>query len=89
LALLVIYGGVKPAPDKIGLGWATFQVLRRTNGTLSKEVGVDPKVAVDQRGDGLCVSLNVYTISDLQQKRLAVKKIESAVIRKQKRKRSA
>ncbi len=80
---------MKPALDKVGLGWATFQVLRRTNGTLSKKFGVDPKVAADQRGHGLGVSLEVYTISDLSQKRRAVRKLESAVIRKQKQKRSA
>jgi hypothetical protein len=40
------------------------------------------KVAADQRGHGLGlgVSLEVYSISDLQQKIEAVKKIESEVI---------
>lgn len=51
---------MKPELDKVGLDWATFQVLRRTNGTLSKKFGVDPKVAADQRGQGLGVSLEVY-----------------------------
>jgi integrase len=80
---------MKPALDKVGLGWATFQVLRRTHGTLSKKVGVDPKVSADQRGHGLGVSLEVYTISDIQQKKRAVNKLESAVIRKQRHKQSA
>jgi hypothetical protein len=48
-----------PTLDKIGLGWATFQVLRKTNASLSKKAGVDPKVASDQRGHGLGVSLAV------------------------------
>lgn len=80
---------MKSALDNVGLGWATFQVLRRTNATLSHKAGVDPKVSADQRGHGLDVSLGVYTISDLQQKREAVHKLESAVIRKPKQKRSA
>jgi hypothetical protein len=43
---------MKPALDKVGLGWATFQVLRRTNATLGKKVGVDPNVSSDQRAMG-------------------------------------
>jgi integrase len=71
-----------PKLQKIGLGWATFQVLRKTNASLSKKAGVDPKVAADQRGHGIGVSLDVYTSSDLEQKRAAVKKLEAAVLRK-------
>ena len=66
----------------IGLEWATFQVLRKTNASLSKKAGVDPKVASDQRGHGIGVSLEVYTSSDLEQKRAAVNKLEAAVLRK-------
>jgi hypothetical protein len=48
---------MKPALDKVGLAWATFQVLRRTNASLSHKAGVDPKVSADQRGHGLGVSM--------------------------------
>ncbi len=78
-----------PALDKVGLGWATFQVLRRTNATFSKKIGLDPKVAADQRGHGLGVSLAHYTMSDLEQKREVVNRIGSAMTRKPKQKRSA
>jgi integrase len=71
-----------PKLEKVGLGWATFQVLRRTNASLGDKHGVDRKVAADQRGHGLGVSLEVYTSSDLQQKRAALKKLEAAVLRK-------
>lgn len=80
---------MKPALDPAGLGWATFQVLRRTNATLSKKFGVDPKIAADQREHGLGVSLAEYTLSDLDQKKGAVGKLDSAVSRKQGLKRSA
>ena len=50
-----------PKLEKVGLGWATFQVLRKTNASLSKKAGVDPKVASDQRGHGLGVSMEHYT----------------------------
>jgi integrase len=71
-----------PKLKPIGLDWATFQVLRRTNATLSKKAGVDAKVSADQRGHGIGVSIEVYTISDRQQKREAVQRLESMVIRK-------
>jgi integrase len=61
-----------PALKKIGLEWATFQVLRSTNATLSHKYKVDAKVSADQRGHGLGVSMDVYTKSTRQQKREAV-----------------
>ena len=75
--------------EKIGLDWATFQVLRKTNASLSKKAGVDLKVASDQRGHGVGVSLEVYTSSDLEQKRDAVRKLEASVLRKSQQKLSA
>ena len=72
---------MKPRLTKVGLGWATFQVLRKTNASLSKKAGVDPKVASDQRGHGIGVSLEVYTSSDMEQKREAVNKLEAVVLR--------
>ncbi len=41
--------------------------------------GVDPKVASDQRGHGIGVSIEVYTSSDIEQKRAAANKLEAAV----------
>ena len=74
---------MRPRLAKLRLEWATFQVLRRTNASLSHEAGVDAKVAADQRGHGIGVSLEVYTTSGLDQKRQAAKKIESVVTRRQ------
>ena len=73
---------MQPKLERVGLGWATFQILRKTNASLSKKFGIDPKVAADQRGHGLGVSMEVYTSSDLEQKRAAVNKLEAAVLRK-------
>jgi integrase len=73
---------MRPKLTMVGLGWATFQVLRKTNATLSKKHGIDPKVAADQRGHGVGVSMAVYTLSDREQKREAVQQLESAVTRK-------
>ncbi len=71
---------IGPKLREIGLEWATFQVLRRTNASLSRVAMIDDKVAADQRGHGLGVSLDVYAISDLRQKIDAVTRLESSVI---------
>jgi integrase len=71
-----------PKLKKVGLEWATFQVLRRTNASLSRKAKVDDKVAADQRGHGLGVSLEVYSLSDIEQKIEAVNRLGAEVIQK-------
>jgi integrase len=71
---------LRPKLETVGLEWATFQVLRRTNASLSRKAKVDDKVAADQRGHGLGVSMEVYSHSDLEQKSEAVNRLESEVI---------
>ena len=71
---------IRPRLTKIGLEWVNFQVLRRTNASLSRKANVDDKVSADQRGHGLGVSLGVYAISDLDQKIEAVTRLESEII---------
>src|SRR5262249_50831465 len=46
----------------IQLEWATFQIMRRTHASLSRQAGIDPKLVADQLGHGLGVSLEVYTL---------------------------
>jgi hypothetical protein len=71
---------LQPALEKVHLGRASFHVLRRTNASLSKKAKIDAKVAAEQRGNGLGVSLEVCTMSDLEQKIEAVTQLETAVI---------
>lgn len=71
---------LQPKLANIGLGWVPFQVMRRTNASLGHKRGVDPKVAADQRGHGLGVSLNIYAQADLEQKFEAVRVLDTAVI---------
>jgi integrase len=70
----------RPRLTRIGLDWVNFQVLRRTNASLSRKANIDDKVSADQRGHGLGVSLGVYAISDLEQKIEAVGRLESDVL---------
>jgi integrase len=51
------------------LEWATFQVMRRTHATRSRQAGIDPKLVADQLGHGVGVYLDVYTIAALDQRR--------------------
>jgi hypothetical protein len=74
-------GAFHPKLDELGLGWVNFQVLRRTNASLSRTTNIDDKVSADQRGHGLGVSLAVYAISGLDQKIEAVTKLESEVMK--------
>ena len=64
--------------EKVGLGWVNFQVLRRTQASLGHKEGIDPKVAADQRGHAIGVAIDTYTTTDLESRREAVTKLESA-----------
>ncbi len=76
----VWYRHMRPNLEKVGLEWANFQVMRRTHASLGHEVGVDPKVAADQRGHGLGVALDVHTQASLEKRAEAAEKLERAVL---------
>jgi integrase len=57
--------GFLPRLKPVGLGWANFQVMRRTHSSLLKELDVD-------------VNENVYTITSLRRRRDAVNALEKA-----------
>ena len=76
----VWYRHMKPRLDKVGLGWATFQTLRRTHASLGHDAGIDPKVSADQRGHGIGVSIDVYTKAALSKRAEAAKQLENAVL---------
>lgn len=65
-----------PALAKVGLEWATFQVMRRTHATLMKALGVDGKLVADQLGHSLDVNQNVYTQSSVEIRHAAVNQLE-------------
>src|SRR5262249_36324931 len=62
-----------------GLEWAAFQIMRRTHATLSRQAGIDPKIVADQRGHGLGVNLDVYTIAALDKRQHAVEVLEASL----------
>ena len=74
------YRQMKPRLDAVGLGWANFQVMRRTHASLGHDAGIDPKVSADQRGHGIGVSLDVYTHASLETRRKAAERLEHSVL---------
>ena len=60
------YRIMRPALEKVGIGWANFQMMRRTHATLMKRLGVDGKLVADQVGHTLDVNQNVYTHSPVE-----------------------
>jgi integrase len=68
-----------PQLKTMGLEWATFQILRRTHASLSRQAGIDPKLVADQLGHGLGVSLDVYTVAGLDQRQQAVEMLETSL----------
>ena len=45
----VIRRWIRPRLQPLNLGWVTFAVLRRSQSTLHKEKGTDPKAIADQQ----------------------------------------
>jgi integrase len=65
--------------EAVGLGWANFQVMRKTHSCLLAELDIDPKVRADQMGHTVDVNENVHTRASLGQRRAAVNGLETAL----------
>jgi integrase len=72
---------MQPALAKVGLGWANFQVMRRTHATLMRQMKADPKAVADQLGHSLDVSLNVYAQSPVSVRQPLVSELEKLIIK--------
>jgi integrase len=68
-----------PKLEKIGLQWANFQCYRRTFLTLVKANGGDAKVAADQCGHDIGVSLREYVQAPLESKLALVNSLEKLI----------
>ena len=69
-----------PKLEPVALGWATFQVMRRTFATMSKQAGVDAHTRSAQMGNTVDVNENEYTIASFEQKLAAVRKLERSLV---------
>jgi integrase len=68
---------IGPKLRAAGLGWITFQVLRRSCSSLMNDEGIDPKVISDQLGHTLDVGLNIYTHVASERQVEAVNRLDS------------
>src|SRR5262249_10346911 len=73
------YRKMKPRLRKPGLGWVTFQVMRRTHSSLMKVLGADPKLVADNMGHTLDVNQNVYTQSPVESRVPIVNLLEQSL----------
>jgi len=71
---------MRPAVQKLGLGWISYQVMRRTHASLMRDLGVNPKVVADLMGHDLDVNLNIYTQTSMESRREAAETLESALV---------
>jgi integrase len=69
-----------PKMKLIGLEWATFQVVRRTFATRSKEAGIDAHTRSAQMGNTVDVNEDEYAVATFEQKLAAVRRLDTAVI---------
>jgi integrase len=72
-----------PKLNPLGFAWATFQVMRRTYATWSKDNGIDAHTRSAQMGNTVDVNENEYAVASLKQKLAAVRKVEAAVAKRQ------
>ena len=63
----------------VGLGWANFQVMRRTHSSLMDDLGVDPQVRAEQMGQPVDVNENVYTQASFGRRQKAVNDLEKRI----------
>jgi integrase len=71
---------IRPYLLPLQLEWATFQIMRRTHASLSRQAGIDPKLVADQLGHGLGVNLDVYTVAALEKRQQAVEVLEASLL---------
>jgi integrase len=70
---------LRPTLLTMGLGWVSFQVLRRTCSSLLNDLGADGKLVSQQLGHTLDVNQNVYTKVGLDRQIAAVTMLDQAV----------
>lgn len=71
---------LEPVFTRLGLRWATFQVMRRTYATRSGEAGVDALTRAAQMGNTVDVNVNEYTLVGFADRLAAVRKLEAAFV---------
>ena len=69
----------EPKLKTIDLGWANFQVMRRSFASLAKQAGVDAHTRSAHMGNSVDVNENEYAVSSFEARLAAVRKLEASV----------
>ena len=80
----LLYDHIRPKLKPHGLEWVDFQVMRATHASIGHRLKLDPKVTADQRGHGVGVAIEEYTKTSLEDRAVAARKLEEAVLGKSK-----
>jgi hypothetical protein len=80
----LLYDHIRPKLKTHGLEWVDFQVMRATHASIGHRLKLDPKVTADQRGHGVGVAIEEYTKTSLQDRAVAARRLEEAVLGKPK-----
>jgi integrase len=80
----LLYDHIRPKLKAQGLEWVDFQVMRATHASIGHRLKLDPKVTADQRGHGVGVAIEEYTRTSLEDRAVAARKLEEAVLGKPK-----
>jgi integrase len=80
----LLYDHIRPKLKPLGLEWVDFQVMRATHASIGHRLKLDPKVTADQRGHGVGVAIEEYTKTSVKDKAVAARKLEEAVLGKEK-----
>jgi integrase len=76
----VFYDYIRPAWEPLGLGWANYQVMRRTAVTLlNQTANADPTIIASMLGHTVDVSLNTYNQVGIARQRQAVQKLDNII----------
>jgi len=73
------YDHIRPTLQKLGLDWATYQVLRRSAVTLLNAHGADGTIVAAQCGHSVDTSTNVYNKVGLERQLAAVQTLDNAL----------
>jgi hypothetical protein len=78
----LFYDCIRPLWQALGLGWANYQVMRRTAITLLNSTGqADPTIIAAMLGHTVDVSLNTYNKVGIERQRHAVKTLDHTLQR--------
>jgi hypothetical protein len=70
---------LKPAAERLGLGWLSWHAFRRTHATLLDQADVAVADRVAQMGSGFAMTLR-YTSLDIERRRGRLERVSALIL---------